>query len=172
MSGKTMQGFLKVLSETRSLLNLPFAISFDQLAQEARLPVRLVCTARKVFSDLQAEFPGDSRVSRAAIYAAVMLVVAVKRGFKKDETLADLSRITSSDPDDVLKSEQMIRDLLGRKHGFRVPHPPDERPGEASEELKETAARMMQQLKEEARAPKKKVQQKLSFPLVPRRETD
>jgi hypothetical protein len=170
MSGRTMDGFLRLLSQTRALLDLPFAISFDQLAEDARLPVRFASTARKVLSDLQAEFPEDGRVSRAAVHAAVMLVVAVKHGVKKAEVLSDLARITLSDPEDVLRCEQMIRDLLGRKHGLAPAHRAPRPPGHASEELKAVAAQAIAQLAE--RGGGKKVQQKLSFALVPRREPD
>jgi hypothetical protein len=172
MSGKTLDSFLKLLSQTRSLLDLPFSMSFEDLAESARLPIRFASTARKVLLDLQSEFPEDTRVSRAAIHAAVMLVIAVKRGVKKEPTLADLARITSSDPEDVLRCEQMIRDLLGRKHGFKRSHHQQNEPGEASNELKAESARVMEQLEQEVKAPKKKIQQKLCFPLVPRRELD
>jgi hypothetical protein len=172
MSGHTMNGFLKVLSETRHLLNVPVKISFDGLVQQAKLPVRLASTARKVFSDLQTELSGDGQLSRGAIYAAVMLVVAVKRGFKKTETLADLSRITSSDPEDVLSCERMIRDLLSRKYGFRSSEKPEVVRHGVSDEVRAASHEAMEQLKAEAGLKKKMTQKKLDFALIPRREPD
>jgi hypothetical protein len=172
MSGQTMEGFLKVVSEARHLLNIPVNISFDELVQQARLPTRLASTARKVFEDLLAAIPGDTQLRRSAVYAAVMLVVAVKRGFKKLETLADLSRITSSDPDDVLNCERVIRDILARKYGFRSSEKPRAVHGEAADEIKAISEQTMEQMRTGSGPKKKMVQRKLGFALIPRREPD
>jgi hypothetical protein len=169
LSGKTLEGFLKVLSETRTLLRLPFAMSFDELVAHAHLPVRLASTAKKIFSDLQAEFPGEAEVSRASICAAVLLVVAVKRGFNKAQTLASLAAITTSDPEDVGKSEIMIRNLIGQKYGLKTATrntEPSDR--EAGEEVKRATELKMAEMKKEGAKPM--IQGKLNFALASRRE--
>ena len=164
MSGRTVDSFLKVVSETRALLGLPFKISFEQLTEGAHLPIRLASTAQKVFQDLQAEFTEDDNLNRASIYAAVMLVIAVKRGFKKELTLSELARVTAADPEDILKTEAMIRELIGKKYGLRTKtKPASSGLAEAGEELRSASAKAMEELKKEGKSLKKKVQQTLDF---------
>ena len=164
MSGKTFDAFMKVVSETRAILGLPFTISFEQLAEGAHLPKRLAATAKKVFDDLKAEFSEDDKLNRAGIYAAVMLVIAVKRGFKKELTVRELARVTSADPEDILKTEVMIRELIGKKYGLTVKKSDERVSGEAGEDVKLASAKAMEAMaKEQKSGKKKKVQQKLDF---------
>ena len=158
MCGKTLDSFMRSVSEARSVLRLPFIVSFEQLAEAARLPAVLASTGRKVFNDIK---PGmEASENTALLSAAVMLVVAVKRGFDREQTLAALARVTSTDPDDVVEKEAVVRDLIGRRYVLK---PKDD---ENMEELKRVSSEVI------AEKQKQKVQQKLNFALIPRREKD
>ena len=159
MCGKTVDSFMRSVSEARSVLRLPFIVSFEQLAEAARLPAVLASTGRKVYNDIK---PGMDQAGEnaALVSAAVMLVVAVKRGFDRDQTLAALARVTSTDPDDVVKKEAAVRDVIGRRYVLKS------RDDENMEELKRVSSEIV------AEKQKQKVQKKLNFAMIPRREKD
>ena len=159
MCGKTVDSFMRSVSEARSVLRLPFIVSFEQLAEAARLPAVLASTGRKVYNDIK---PGMDQAGEnaALVSAAVMLVVAVKRGFDRDQTLAALARVTSTDPDDVVKKEAAVRDVIGRRYVLKS------RDDEHMEELKRVSSEIV------AEKQKQKVQKTLNFAMIPRREKD
>lgn len=166
LSGCSFDGFLRQVSETRALLNLPFDMSFEQIATEAKLPLRLANTANKIFRDIQASFPDDQTLSRSAIYASVMLLVAYKRGYNKNVVLEDLARITTTDQSAILDAESVVRNLIGDRYGGRKVKKDDHEDIaiEISEETKISTAKIIEQNKEEAKNKKiKKKQSTLSF---------
>lgn len=162
LSGKTLDAFMKSVSENRAELRLPFPISFEELAESAHLPVGLAGTAKQVFLDIKSELPEDS----AAICASVMLACATKRGFNRDLTLSALARISSTDPDQLLETEAIVQKTIDRHYR---PKKPEEELPEHVKEIRKVSSEVMAELKADQ---KKKVQQKLNFRLIPRREKD
>ena len=110
VSGSTMKDYIKSVNSLRNLLNVPINLSFDVIAEQAGIPVRFAHTAQKIYSGMVASDPKDVGLQRPSVYAGVLLAVAVARGHKKDSVLERVSRVTYSDPIEVLAVEKKVKE--------------------------------------------------------------
>lgn len=178
MQGTEIEVLLRNVSEIRQLLNLEWETSYEEMALASKLPIRFSNTAAKIYSDLQKEFPDDNTINRAAIKAAIMLVVAIKRGYKRDDVITPLSRVTTTDPKTILENEILIRKLIGKRYGGKDVTPRNEsginekrQPVEVPEKVKEEARSALQnRQKEKQKNTSKPKQSKLTFDIIPQKE--
>ena len=173
MHGIPLNIFFRRCSETRHLLNLPLEISFEEIAKSINIPVRFTITTNKIYDDLKNELPGDETLNRASVKAAITLVVAVKRGYKRDEILESLSRLISADPKDILDTELIIRTLIGKRYGVAPKsRNPQKQTKETPDEIKKSVHEELEKMKLQQTKKKdgKKIQAKLSFDVIPRKE--
>ena len=166
ISGSTMKDFLKNINMIRSLLNIPIEMSFQNIAEQAKIPIRYATTAQKIYNSMIERDPKDIGLQRPAVYAGVLLAVAVARDQKKDETLEKLSRVTYSDPIEVLGVEKMVREFAGGNYGIKAPSSQPETVEklirtEISEEVRAAVEASKKSLELDKK--KKKKQTKLSF---------
>ncbi|EAX89217.1 hypothetical protein TVAG_084480 [Trichomonas vaginalis G3] len=164
-SGQNMKMFIKSVNEIRTLLNVLINISFTSLAEECNLPTRYATTANEIYNGLKERDPDDIGLQRPAVYAGVLLCIAVARGHKKDDVLQNLSRKTYSDPVDILGVEKMVKEFAGGKYGLKAENTKESLPPptrvEVSPELKAATNEIMQNMQKDKN--KKKKQTTLSF---------
>jgi hypothetical protein len=166
VSGSTMKDFLKSMNTIRSLLNIPIEMSFQSIAEQAKIPVRYASTAQKIYNAMVARDPRDVGLQRPAVYAGVLLAIAVARGQKKEKVLERLSRVTYSDPFDVLGVEKLVREFEGGNYGIKEPSSQKSVSEEmvrteVSEEVKAASEASKKSMEQDKK--KKKKQTKLSF---------
>ncbi|OHT09069.1 hypothetical protein TRFO_04643 [Tritrichomonas foetus] len=174
MQGIPNNFLVRRISDTRQLLDIPYEVSYEEIAKEINIPTRFAVTANKIFDDLKNEFPDDKTINRAAIKAAIMLVVAIKRGYKREKTMNDLSRVTTTDPKAILENELMIRTLIGNRYGGKnlAPKPTEPVPKVAADEhIKEITRQEIGKMAKKQKNKAKKIQKKLDFGFIPRKET-
>lgn len=178
MQGITINVLLRTVSEIRQLLNMKCELTYEEIAEASKLPLRFACTCNKILADLQKEFDENETLNRAAMKAAIMLVVAVKRGYKRNEVVENLSKITSTDPKDILENELTVRKLIGNRYGGKNLTPKDKNAEttvtpltpENRKEMQEEVKEQLETLKQEQKKKLKKVQTKLSFFCTPQKE--
>ena len=182
MQGITANILLRNVSEIRQLLNLKCEKTYEEIAQAAKLPMRFSSTCNKIFDDLKKEFNEEETLNRAAMKAAIMLVVAVKRGYKRNEIVDALSRITSTDQKEILENELTVRKLIGNRYGGKNLAPKQKDPSKPvntqqpiseNKEEKEKQDNKIDEieiLKQEQKKNVKKVQTKLTFFSTPHKQ--
>ena len=119
VSGTSMKDYIKSVNLIRNLLNIPIQLSFDTIAEQAGLPVRFAHTAQKIYTGMAAADPKDIGFQRPCVYAGVLLAVAVARGHKKDSVLERVSRVTYSDPIEVLGVEKKVKEYAEGSFGLK-----------------------------------------------------
>lgn len=163
-SGQNMKNLIKSINEVRTLLNVPLNLSFTSIAEGCNIPTRYANTANDIHKELLEKDPNDIGLKRPAVYAGILLCIAVARGLKKDQVLQNLAKTTYSDPAEVLAIEKMVREQLGGKYGLKPdnnkPLPPEGR-REVSNEIKKASSEIMAKMNEEKG--KKKKQTTLQF---------
>ncbi|KAH0787162.1 hypothetical protein GPJ56_008876 [Histomonas meleagridis] len=170
MSGLRLDGFMSKISNIRQLLNVEFNLTFEQISLMANIPIRYAHTASKIFEDIKNEFPNDQTLNRAALVAAILLVVAVKRGMNKIAVLENLTKITVTNQQDVLSVEAIVRATIGNRYGKcrQAPIHPHTSTQSIDPQLKQSIQAEVEQL--QSKPMKKQKQMMLDFAIIPKKQ--
>lgn len=119
ISGKDFGGYCKKLGEVRELLNVPFNINLENIAEEINIPKRYALTARKIFQDLMSKTPDDISIQRPSMQAACLFIVGVERNHKREDLLHSLSKVCFLNPVEIVACEKTIRSLISGNYLIR-----------------------------------------------------
>lgn len=156
--------FQKKIEVICNQLNIPCNMTFDDIIERSSLPKKFLGTCIKVYQQICSTHPNDNSLSKRSVYAAVVLIVATKRGLPKAETAAALSKVTQTSATEIISISNLLRQDLGPDFQIKKIKPPeDERPDPNPKDVEMIHQAAANALESIASDKKKKKQTTLSF---------
>ena len=162
--------FQKKVENICSELNIPCNMTFEDIINRSNLPKKFTNTCMRLYQEICTLHPNDTNLSKRSVYAAVVLIVATKRGLPKTETAEVLSKVTQASSSEIISISNLLRQDIGPEFQIKKVKPPeDERPDPDPKDvakIHQVAENALESIAADKK--KKKKQTTLSFSATPK----